>query len=122
MCIYSNVKEQALINLSKLAEQQKNQQALIIKIRILKQTHDTKLAESLSPVTKKLDIINESTKNVGDVIEESQTETLQLAIEKFQPQLPIENNQDDSQPGVLYDVSLEKTLTKLTEKRKGFFK
>ena len=40
----------------KLAEQQKNQQALKIKHRLLKQTHDIKLAESLSPMTKKLDI------------------------------------------------------------------
>ena len=52
MSIYSNVTEQELINLRKLAEQQKNEQAIKIKNRILKQTHDEKLAESLSPIKK----------------------------------------------------------------------
>ena len=52
MSIYSNVTEQDLINLRKLAEQQKNQRALKIKYKILKQIHDIKLAESLSPITK----------------------------------------------------------------------
>ena len=44
-----------LINLRKLAEQQKEQGALKIKYIILKQTHDVKLAENLSPITKKID-------------------------------------------------------------------
>ena len=52
MNIFSNVTEQDLINLRKLAEQQKNQRALKIKNRILQQTQDVKLAESLSPITK----------------------------------------------------------------------
>ena len=52
MSIYSNVTEQDLDNLRKLAEQQKNQRALKIKNRIIKQTHDEKLAESLSPFTE----------------------------------------------------------------------
>ena len=52
MSIYPNVTEQDMNNLRKLAEQQKNQRALKIKNRILKQTHDVKLAESLSPITK----------------------------------------------------------------------
>ena len=55
MSIYSIVTEEDLINLRKLAEQQKEQQAIKIKNRILKQTHDKKLAESLSPITKKID-------------------------------------------------------------------
>ena len=70
MSIYSNVTEQDLDNLRKLAEQQKNQQALKIKNRILKQSHDKKLAESLSRITKKLDTINESTKEIGEVFRE----------------------------------------------------
>ena len=53
MSIFSNVTEEDLINLRKLAEQQIEQRALKIKNRILKQTHDIKLAESLSPLTKK---------------------------------------------------------------------
>ena len=71
MSIYSNVTEKDLDNLRKLADQQKNEQALKIKNRILKQTHDVKLAESLSPITKKLDTINESTQKISDVIKES---------------------------------------------------
>ena len=62
MSIYSNVTEQDLINLRKIAQQQKEQRALKIENRILKETHDVKLAESLSPITKKLDKINKSTK------------------------------------------------------------
>ena len=54
MSIYSNVTEQDLNNLRKLAIQQKEQRALKIKNIILKQTHDVKLAETLSPITKKL--------------------------------------------------------------------
>ena len=68
---FSNVTEKDLGNLRKLAEQQKNERALKIRNKILKQTHDKKLAESLSPITEKLDTINESTKKTGDVIEES---------------------------------------------------
>ena len=89
MSIYSNVTEADLENLRKLAQQQKNERALKIKNRILKQTHDIKLAESLSPITKKLDDvkkstqeslspinekldnINESTQKVGDIIRDS---------------------------------------------------
>ena len=91
MSIYSNVTEQDLDNLRELAEQQKNERALKIKNRILKQTHDVKLAENLSPITKKLDEvnkytreslspisnkldnINESTQKVDDIIKESNT-------------------------------------------------
>ena len=71
MSIYSNVTEKDLDNLRKLADQQKNQRAIKIKNRILKQTHDVKLAESLSPITKKLDELNKSTQEVGDKIKES---------------------------------------------------
>ena len=138
MSIYSNVTEQGLINLRKLREQQKNQRALKIKNRILKQTHDEKLAESLSPITEpiteRLDKVKESTEKLGNVIKKSQPKTPQLAIENTlqpamennqddtQPQLPIENDQGDTQPGILYDVSLENTLTNMKDKQKGFFK
>ena len=65
-----------------------------------------------------MDGVKESTQNLGDVIKESQPETPQLAIENTQPQLAIENNQDVTQPGLLYDVSLENTLTKMKKKNK----
>ena len=71
MSIYSNVTEKDLDNLRKLADQQKNQRAIKIKNRILKQTHDVKLAENLSAITKKLDEVNKSTQEVGDKIKES---------------------------------------------------
>ena len=68
MSIYPNVTKEDLIILRKLAEQQKNQRALNTKIRILNQTHDIKLAEDLSPITKKLDTFNERTKKIGEII------------------------------------------------------
>ena len=71
MSIYSNVTEQDFNNLRKLAEQQKNQRALKIKNRILKQTHDVNLEESLSPITKKLEEVKETTEKIRDVIKES---------------------------------------------------
>ena len=60
-------------NLPKLAEQQKNQRALEISNRIFTQTHDIKLAKFLSPITKKLEEINEFTKNL-EVFKKSNNE------------------------------------------------
>ena len=105
MSFYSNVKEKDLINLHKLAQQQKEERALKTKNRILKQTHDIKSAESLSPITKKSDEVKETSENLGEIIEKPKPETPQLAIDNnqddTQPQLPIENVQDDPQPGML---------------------
>ena len=61
MSIYSNVTEKDLDNLRKLSQQQKELTSIKIKNRILKQTHDDKLAEGLSPITKKLNEINTTT-------------------------------------------------------------
>ena len=52
MSIYSKVTKQDLINLRELAQKQRDQRALKIKNRILKQTNDVNLAESLSLKTK----------------------------------------------------------------------
>ena len=124
MSIYSNVTEQDLINLRKLAQQQKGQRALKIRNKISKQTHDKKLAESLSPITKRLDLLeNNKGEKIGELLRKSEEETPQLAIEntQTQPQTPaIENTL--TQPGILYEVSLENTLTNMKEKEKGFFK
>ena len=84
--------EQDLINLRKLAEQQKNQTALKNKNRILKQTHELKLTKSLSPITKKLDEVNKSTKKLGDVIKESNSEN-----ENIQEIVPVEIESDNSE-------------------------
>ena len=91
MSIYSNVTERDLINLRNLAQQQKEHRALKIKKRILKETHDIKLAESLSPITTKLDevstsaqeslipintkldTLDKSTKEIGEKIKETNT-------------------------------------------------
>ena len=90
MSIYSNVSEQDLDNLRKLAEQQKEQRAIKIKNRILKQTHDKKLAESLSPITKKLEEVNKSSKKVGDILKESKSEN-----EKNQEIVPVDIESED---------------------------
>ena len=116
MSIYSNVTEQDLIDLRKLAEQQKSQRVLKIKNRILKQTHDIKLAESLSPITKKIDEVKEYTEKLGEIVKESQSEAPQLTIENTPNHQPVDNNE-----GVIYDVELEKTLEKMIITT-GFFK
>ena len=90
MSIYSNVTEKDLDNLRKLSQQQKNERALKIKNRILKQTHDIKLAESLSPITKKLEEVNKSTKKIGKVIKESNSEN-----ENNQEIVPVEIESED---------------------------
>ena len=74
MSIYSNVTEEDINKLHKLAEQQNSQRALKIKNRVLKQNHGVKLAESLSPITKKLDTINETTKKLGEIVKKSDVE------------------------------------------------
>ena len=79
-----------MINLRKLAEQQKNQRTLKIKNYILKQTHDIKLAKSLTPITKKLSEVNESNTKIGDVIKESNSES-----EYNQEIVPVEIESED---------------------------
>ena len=81
MSIYSNVTQKDLDNLRKLSEQQKEQRALKIKNRILKQTHDIKLAESLSPITKKLEEVNKSTKKESNSENENNQEVVPVDIE-----------------------------------------
>ena len=134
MSIYSNVTEQDLINLRKLAQQQKEQRALKIKNRILKQTHDDKLAESLSPITKRLDLVeNKKGEKIGELIKKLESESSAIEDTETQPETPaIENTQiqpetpaienTQTQPGTLYDVSLENTLTNMKDKEKGLFK
>ena len=130
MSIYSNVTEQDLINLRKLSEQQKNQRAEKIKNKILKQTHDIKLAESLSPITERLDLVeNNKGEKIGEIIKKSQQET--PAIENTQTQPPVENTpqpaiENTPQPiedneGSIYAVELENTLNKMADNT-GFFK
>ncbi len=109
MSISSNVTEKDMENLRKLANQQKNERALKIKNRILKQTHDIKLAESLSPITKKLE---ESTSKIGKVIKENT------------PQLAILQNSESQTPAIeniTVSDSLRDTLS-FMKKSNNFFK
>ena len=53
--------EQHLINLANTSKQSKNQRAIEIKIKILKQTRDEELTEAFTPMTKKLAEVNETT-------------------------------------------------------------
>ena len=92
MSIYPDVTEQDLISLRKLAQQQKNQRAHKLKNRILKQTHEIKLAESLSPITKKLDEVNQSTEKIGEVNKESNSEN-----ENNQEIVPVEFDSHNSE-------------------------
>ena len=92
MSINSNVTEQDLINLRRLAHQQKNRRTLETKNRILTQTHDIKLAETLSPITKKLEEVNKSTKKIGDIIRETNSEK-----ENIQEIVLVEINSEDTE-------------------------
>ena len=112
MSIYSNVSQKDLENLRRLADQQKEQRALKIKNRILKQTHDIKLAESLSPITKKLDEVNKSTKEIGEAIEESNSEKIIKA-------LPNSSQFSDSMRQMLGSLMNSKNSLKITQDESG---
>ena len=116
MNIYSNVTQEDLFNLRKLAEQQKYQRALKNKNRILKQTYDKKLVESLSHITKKPDEVKEYTQILGETVKGSNTP--RITLEKTHNALPIVIEQIHS--GVKYDPSLEKTLNNM-KNNTGFF-
>ena len=108
MSIYSNVTEKNLDNLHKLAEQQKNERALKIKNRILKQTHDDKLAESLSTISKKLD-------EGSEIIKKSQpSQSNKTILQNSKSQTPAKENISTSQ-------SFRDTLS-FMKKSKNFFK
>ena len=92
MSVYPNVTGKELIDLRKLAEQQKKQRALKIKIKFLQQTYDKKLAESLSPATKRLDEVKETTQKKGNVIKKSNSENKQEIV-------PVEIDSDNSESG-----------------------
>ena len=108
MSIYSNVTQEDLDNLRKLAEHQKSQRAEKIKQRIVKQTHDDKLAESLSPITTKLD-------EVGEIIKKSQpSQNIKTILQSSESQTPAIKFITSTQ-------SLRDTLTHM-KGSKNFFK
>ena len=109
MSICSNVTEQDLINLRKLAEQQKNQRAEKIKNRILKQTNDIKLAETLRPITKKLDTIYDSIPKVDDIIKETYLENINIKA------LPNSSSFSDSMREMIGSSMRSKNSLKMTQ-------
>ena len=124
MSIYFNVTEQDLENLRKLTEQQKQQRTLKIKNRILKQTHDKKLAESHSPITdpitERLDKVNESAKKL-DSIEESfspineKLDTINESTQKVGDILKESNAENNKETIVTPSILLKNTFKSLTE-------
>ena len=114
MSIYSNTPEQDLIYLLKLAEQQKNQRAREVKNRILKPTHDVKLAEFLSPINKNLNEVNKSTQEVSEIIKKSQpSQNIKTISQNSESQTPAIKNTNISR-------SLFDTLTNM-KRNKYFF-
>ena len=117
MSIYSNATEQDLDNLRKLAQQKKEQRALKIKSRILKETHDVKLAESLSPITKKLEEVHKSTKELGEIVKGSNSENVNN--QKIVP-VEIESEDENIQTNLralpnssMFSDQMKKTLGRL---------
>ena len=118
MSIYSYVTEEDLIILRKVAEQQKEQRALEIKNRILKQTHDANLAGSLSPISKKLDEVNKSTQEIGGIIKKSQpSQNIKFILQNYESQTPAIaiTNISRSLLDTLAFMKTSKNFFKLTE-------
>ena len=76
-----------MIKLAKLAEQQKTERIVKIKIRDLEQTPKKKTSETFEPLTKKLEEVDESTENIEEVMkksdseDENQQDTVPVAID-----------------------------------------
>ena len=118
MGFYSNVNED-MINLRKIYEQQKKQRALKNGNRILNQTHDMKAAETLSPKTKKLEEVKESSQNLGDVIKKNIQQKQPQPSENIKPNL--QNSQSQTPKLVSTSDEVVKTFSK-TNDSKSFFK
>ena len=111
----SNVTEQDLINLRKLANQQKEQRVLKIKNKILKETHDKQLVDSFSPSTGRLDEVNKSTKESGEIVKKSQpSQNIETILQNSESQTPAIDTKSTSQ-------SLRDTLS-FMKTSKNFFK
>ena len=89
MSICPNVTQEELINLRKVAEDQRTQRALEIKITYIKQTHDINSSENLSAITKKLEV-NKCKQKLGDLMKESNSEN-----ENNQELDPVEIESED---------------------------
>ena len=123
MSFYSNVTEQDSINLSKLAEKQKNQRVLKINKRILKQTQDIKIAENLSPSTKNLEEVNECFIKLGGILKESNSAIeIDQAIVPFEidtEEYYIETKKKALPNGIYFSIPMMKTLRALMNSRRS---
>ena len=106
MRVYPNVSAQDLGNLAKLADQQKNQRAELFENRIVKETHDERLAETSEPRTKKLTNLDDSTKTLRHVFKK--------------PDSGDENTQTPSIQNVTGIEALRDTLS-FMKRSKNFF-
>ena len=114
MSIYSNVTEQDVNNLLKLAEQQKNQRAEKIKKRILKQPHDIKLAQSLSPIIEKLDEVNKSTQESLSRITKK-LDNINESIKQIDEKVKEPNSEINKEMIITASILLQNTYRSLAE-------
>ena len=105
-----------ILLLCKLAEEQKEQQAIKINNRILKQTHYVKLGESLSPIIKKLDEVKKTTQELGEIVKESKPETPHLAIANTQTPVIENTSISNSLRDTLSFMKTSKNFFKLEQK------
>ena len=123
MSIHCNVTRQYLNNLRKLAEQQKHQRALKNKNRILRQTHDNKLTEPLSPVTKKLNTNTESANHLSEVNRKSTQElgdvTRESIYEDDIKTLPYSSKFNDSMWNMISSLMRGKNSLTITQDEFG---
>ena len=83
----------------------------------MKQTHDLKLAESLSLITKNIDEVNDSSKKLAEVIEKSHPEgNIPHPSDGHTPS----RQAIEKKEGVIFDAELENTLKNM-KKQKRFF-
>ena len=74
-------------------------------------------------MTEKLEGVNKPNKELEEVLKTNpEIITPQLAIKNTQnktsTQLPVQNTQNDTQPGIIYDTSLENTFSTMKNKNK----
>ena len=112
----SNITDQDLFNLRNLTEQQINQWVLKTKKkRILKQAHDFKLPESLSPITKKKKLIRLLKFGTSHWKITNLKWKPHPSIIHTTPHQPLENNE-----GVIHNTELKNTLKNMKNETEFF--
>ena len=114
MSIDPNITKQDLINLSILTEQRKNQRALKIENRNSKQTHDKKLAEIFTAITRRLEKLHESTQKLGEVFRRNSQ------IENQQEIVPVEFDSDNSEDDIRSNIRALPNIAKSSALMRDF--